>query len=411
MEQARDVTGIEAGIATEEESMRFAGIDVGKTNHFVAVVDETQQVIVKSRQFSEDATGYERVVKALGGSEDLLVVMEATGHYWRNLYARLTGAGFQVSVVNAMVPARFAKMELRRAKTDSMDAVGLARFAAAMRPKPTPPPEALMRELKDLSRWRARCVQDFGDKVRQLHRQMDQAFPEIGQVLKSLDTQRATTLLKRYPSAKVMARARLTTLANLVCDGRHRLGSEAAEKLSTLARASVGSAGASAETIVVMLCEDLDRLRDRLKKLDAQLDKLALQHELTPLLTSIPGVGVTTAVRILGEVGDPTQFKSGAALAAYVGVVPATSHSGSRAPESAPICPVGHARLRHALWMPTMTAVKVNPWLRTFYERLVARGKKPKAAMVAAMNKLLQAVWRIAKERRPFELRTTPTPP
>jgi transposase len=113
-----------------------------------------------------------------------------------------------------------------------------------------------------------------------------------------------------------------------------------------------------------------------------------------------------SAVRLLGELGDPARFANGAALAAYVGVVPATSTSGARQPKSANISPVGHARLRRALWMPTLTAVRCNPWLRAFYERLIARGKKPKVALIAAMNKLLRAIWRVCHDRRPFELRT-----
>ena len=48
--------------------------------------------------------------------------------------------------------------------------------------------------------------------------------------------------------------------------------------------------------------------------------------------------------------------------------------------------------LRAALWMPTLTAVRKNPWLRAYYERLRARGKLPKVALVAAMRKLLIAV-------------------
>ena len=64
--------------------------------------------------------------------------------------------------------------------------------------------------------------------------------------------------------------------------------------------------------------------------------------------------------------------------------------------------PLGHARLRAALWMPTLTAVRKNPWLRAYYERLRARGKLPKVALVACMHKLLFAVYSVAKHRRPF---------
>jgi hypothetical protein len=52
--------------------------------------------------------------------------------------------------------------------------------------------------------------------------------------------------------------------------------------------------------------------------------------------------------------------------------------------------------------MPVLTAVRTNPWLRAYYERLIARGKLPKVALVAAMRKLLHAVYSVATHRRPL---------
>ncbi len=394
------------GIATVEECMRFAGVDVGKHNHSVAVLDEERRTLVKPRMFSEDAAGYERLLAVLGEPGAVHVVMEATGHYWRNLFAMLVANEHRVSVVNATIPARFAKMELRRAKTDSVDALGLARYGVAMRPPVTPVPDEVVARLKELGRWRSRCVQDQGDKVRQLHRQMDLAFPEVGRVLRDLGCRRSTKVLSRYPSAAAIAKARPSDLARLVYDGRHRLGIDVARALVERARASVaGGSSEVAALIVPALCDDITRLRKRIVELDKHLEALGSEHELGALLTSRPGIGMTSAARFLGEAGDPSRFNSGAALAAYVGVVPATSTSGARQPESASICRIGHAKLRQALWMPTLVAVRVNPWLKAFYERMLARGKKPKVAMIAAMNKLLRAIWSICRSRKPFVLK------
>ena len=52
--------------------------------------------------------------------------------------------------------------------------------------------------------------------------------------------------------------------------------------------------------------------------------------------------------------------------------------------------------------MPVLSAVRCNPWLRAYYERLIARGKLPKVALIAAMRKLLHAVYTVATHRRPF---------
>ncbi len=119
-------------------------------------------------------------------------------------------------------------------------------------------------------------------------------------------------------------------------------------------------------------------------------------------MTSFDGIGSQTAARLIAECGDPAEFRSADALAAYVGVVPGLKQSGKRRPSRAGLTPHGNARLRAALWMPTLTAVRKNPWLRAYYERLIARGKLPKVALVACMRKLLHAVYWIATHRRPF---------
>jgi transposase len=70
--------------------------------------------------------------------------------------------------------------------------------------------------------------------------------------------------------------------------------------------------------------------------------------------------------------------------------------------------------LRKALWMVVLNAVRCNPWLlRQYYERLRAAGKPGKVAVIAAMRKLLAAVWSVATHRRPFvpRLSSEPTKP
>jgi transposase len=77
--------------------MRFVGIDVAAERHVVAVVDETDRVVLKATPFTEDADGYARLLGVLGAPTDALVAMEATGHYWKNLFAALVAAGFAVA--------------------------------------------------------------------------------------------------------------------------------------------------------------------------------------------------------------------------------------------------------------------------------------------------------------------------
>jgi transposase len=80
--------------------MRFAGIDVGSQTHVVAIVGEGGDVLVKPTSFGEDAAGYEKLFTLLGSSEEeLLIAMEATGHYGWKLSARLRAKSIKVALL------------------------------------------------------------------------------------------------------------------------------------------------------------------------------------------------------------------------------------------------------------------------------------------------------------------------
>jgi transposase len=383
--------------------MRFAGIDIAAETHVVAVLGETGTVLVKPTPFGEDTEGYARLLDRLGPATDLLVVMEATGHYWKNLFAMLTAQGIAVTLINPLRTHRFAGEDLERTKTDAIDALGLARFGVQKRPAATRLPDTATEELRELVRLRDRLVQDFGDRVRQLHRLVDLGFPEFTRYIQSLDSELASAILQDYPTAQAFQGVSVKRLARLCYDGRHQVGAELAAALITAAERSVGRHHGEAYRLQVRYaCEDLILLRRRRRTLEGDIEKTLQAHEVGTLLTTIDGIGPQTAARLVAELGDPAAFRSAAALAAFVGVVPALRHSGKRTSTRAGLTPLGHARLRAKLWMPTLTAVQRNPWLRAYYERLRARGKLPKVALVAAMRKLLIAVYHVAKHRRPF---------
>ena len=383
--------------------MRFAGIDIASETHFVAVVDEGSGTVVRPTSFTEDAKGYEKLFGLLGEPSEFLVAMEATGHYWQNLFAALAGAGYSVALLNPLRTRRFAGEDLERTKTDAIDALGIARFAAQKRPVVTRLPDSATQELRELVRFRDRLMQDFGDRVRQLHRLVDLGFPEFTRYVRSLDSELASAILHEYPTAEAFLGLPWKRLAKLCYDGRHKVGEELGKSLVEAAKTSVGRHHGPAYRVQVRCaCEDLDLLRRRLREIDSDIERTLKHHEVGTLRTMLDGIGPTTAARPVAELGDIASFPSAAAIAAYVGAIPGLRQSGKRQASRAGLTPHGNARLRAKLWMPTLTAVRKNPWLRPYYEGLLRRGKLPKVALVAAMRKLLIAVYFVAKHRKPF---------
>lgn len=387
----------------------FAGIDVASERHMLARLDARGAPLGKPVPITEDREGYDALLRLLG-PPPVLVAMEATGHYWKNLYAALVAAGHRVALLNPLKTRRFQDSGLERTKTDAIDATGIARFAFEKRPEPTQLHDAAAEALRELVRHRDRLRQDFDDRVRRLHRLVDLGFPEFTRYVRSLDSMLATALLAECPTARDFAQATPRRLAKLRYDGRHFVGAELTAQLVEAAKRSIGQHHGPAYKLQARhICQDLDLWRKRLAEIERDIDGLLDAHEVGKLLLSIEGIGPQTAARIVAAVGDPARFKSAAAFAAYVGVVPGLRQSGKNFAHRAACAPVGNARLRTALWMPTLGAVRRNLWLRAFYEGLRARGKPPKLALVAAMRKLLHAAYSVAKNRKPFTLGTDDT--
>ena len=395
--------------------MRIYGIDVASEVHVVAGLDGDGEVVLRATKIDETGSGHDKLLEVLGEPAGALVVMEATGHYWKNLFARLTTAGFGVAVVNPLAVRRFGDSMMTRAKTDAADALLIARFGLTMRPTPATLHEEQLDELHEMMRLRDRWVQDLGDRVRQLHRLVDLGFPEFTRHVKDLGTGIATALLTRCPTAAAFRQVKPSTLAKLKYDGRHHVPEDIAVDVIAAAKHSAGMHhGPAYQVGVRTACEDIDVLRGRIREADRNIGKLIETSELGSLLQTIDGIGPTTAARILSEFGDPSTYASADAFAAHFGVVPATHHSGKSTRQRAGTSHLGDAKLRAKMWMPTLTAVRRNPWLKAFYDRLVTAGKPAKVALVASMRKLATAIYSVAKNRRAFVPRipatASPTP-
>lgn len=383
--------------------MRFVGIDIGAERHVVASVDAAQAVRLKPTGFTEDAAGYRHLLTLLGPATDTLVAMEATGHYWKNVFAVLVTQGFAVALLNPLRTRRFAAEELQRTKTDAIDALGIARFAAQKRPAASRLPDPATEELRELVRYRDRLSQDFGDRERQLHRLLDLGFPEFPRYVRDVGSELATTILRAYPTAAAFQGVTVRRLGGLRAGRGPKVGAELAAALLAAAAASVGQHHGAAYRVQVQdICEDLEVLRRRLRLLDRDIERLLERHEVGTLLTTIDGIGPQTAARLVATFGDFSAMRSGAALACYVGAIPGLRQSGKRTSARARLTPIGAARLRAKLYMSVLSAVRCNPWLRAYYQGLIARGKLPKVALLASMRKLLHAVYSVATHRRPF---------
>lgn len=163
-------------------------------------------------------------------------------------------------------------------------------------------------------------------------------------------------------------------------------------------------------TVTPVICASLESVIDRLKaemeRVEQEIEKLFDDHPTLrrqrELLTSIPGIGETTAARILGEMPNLVEFRDVKAVGAFAGLSPRHYQSGSIR-RSSRLAKTGNKRLRSALFFPAVSALRHNPIIKSFGERLAERGKAKMSIIAAAMRKLLTLAYGVLKSGRPFD--------
>jgi transposase len=150
------------------------------------------------------------------------------------------------------------------------------------------------------------------------------------------------------------------------------------------------------EKVIAFLTRQID---DNDKDLEKLMRASPVWREADDLLQSVPGVGPVvsaTLTALLPELGMLSRRQ----IAALVGVAPFNNDSGEYTGKR--MTWGGRAAVRGVLFMAALTAMRWNPPLAAFHERLVARGKLPMVALVATARKLLTALNAILKRRRPW---------
>ncbi len=162
----------------------------------------------------------------------------------------------------------------------------------------------------------------------------------------------------------------------------------------------------SATPVQDSLQRHLDWLDAEIKALRARIQEHIDQHpglkQKQDLLLSIPGIGDVVSQNLLSWMTETQPFDSARQLAAFAGLTPKRHESGSSVRGKTRLSKIGHADLRKLLYFPAMSAVRFNPLLKTFADRLKANGKAPKVILAAAMRKLLHIAFGVLKSNTPF---------
>ena len=153
------------------------------------------------------------------------------------------------------------------------------------------------------------------------------------------------------------------------------------------------------------LKRQLKSLQKEIQKLEVALEnnvKKEHQQSLT-LLKTIPGIGPKTAMMMLVFTDGFNRFESSKELCSYAGITPVIRESGSSVKGHPRISKVGNVKLRNLLFLCSFNACKYNKSCKELYDRIVAKVKSKKLALIAVCNKLLKQAFSIVKNRIPYD--------
>jgi len=162
----------------------------------------------------------------------------------------------------------------------------------------------------------------------------------------------------------------------------------------------------SADSMIVPSIQEINaQLEQQIQAIRQALRNHIEQHpELRDkriLLESIPGIGEVTITQILGFL-TPSEFTGAKQVAAFLGLNPRQHQSGSSVRGKARLSKTGDSRLRVAFYMPAIVAMRYNPIIKAFSQRLLAAGKPKMLVVGAAMRKLAHIVYGVLKSGQPF---------
>jgi transposase len=377
----------------------FVGVDVGKGAHHAVALDRKGKRLLDSA-LPNDETKLRALIAKLKEHGKMLLVVDQPATVGALPVAVAGAEGVLVAYLPGLAMRRIADLHPGEAKTDARDAYIIAEAARSM-------PHAL-RSLKIADSQVAELTMLCGfdedlaaqitatsNRIRGLLTQIHPALERA--VGPHLDHPAMLDLLERYPSPAHLGALSQKQLATRLLKLAPRMGKTwATEIVQALTEQTVVVAGTQAASIVLpRLSVQLAALRKQRDEVAKEVERLVLAHPLHPVLTSMPGVGVRTAARLLVDVATRA-FASAAHLAAYAGLAPVTRRSGSSIRGELP-SRRGNKQLKRAMFLSAFAALR-DPISRAYYTRKITQGKRHNQALIALARRRCDVLFAMLRD-------------
>lgn len=394
--------------AMSNEARTIIGIDVSKDKFDACCLDGKGKEIFRFSA-AMDSAGFNGLLQKIYSyslsQTNVVVGMESTGCYHLNLFSFLTGMNFQAFIINPLLISNFMKLDLRKTKTDKKDASVIAHFLLLHQ-------DAVHKlnlseeiaDLRDLARQRESLVKQMSALKNDLKRLLSITFPELEKET-NVFSHSVLTVLTLFASAAAVQRASVSQITKCLCKGAlGRKTSITAEQLKQAAKKSVGTTSMAKEFVVSQKASMLLYMGEKMQELSDTMNELCaslLQQEIE-IMTSVKGIGETTASEFLGEIGgDISKFESAKKVIAFAGLDPSVHQSGKHVGQSK-ISKRGSRYLRRVIWQMSVKVIRYN---ETFHEYFIKRrqeGLVYRKAVLATAHKLVRVIFAMLTHKAPF---------
>ena len=362
---------------------RCAGLDVHKDTVMACVRrwgadGGREQEVREYRTWTSTLTELRGWLAAEGVTQ---VAMEATGVYWRPVWAALEDlAGVELLLVNAQsvqkVPGR---------KTDVADACWLAQLLECGLLRGSFVPTPTMSRLRDLTRYRKKLIEDRAREILRVQKVLETASIKLDSVVSDVMGKSARAML----GALIAGERDTDVMADMAL---RRLR----PKIPELRLALEGRFGDHHALMLSMHLAHIDHLSAAIERLDAETDReIAPFAEAVRRLSTIPGIAQRTAQVVIAEIGvDMSRFPTAHHLASWAGLCPGNNESAGKRRSAK--TPFGNRPLRAALCEAAWCAARTkNTYLAAQFRRFARRfGKKHEnKAIVAVAHTMLVMIW------------------
>lgn len=397
------------------EKTLVVGMDIAKRTHFACFTDDRGRVLQKSFPVSQSHDGfeqfYQRILAALREHDksEVIVGIEPTGHYWLNLAYFLEDRGISLVMTNPMHVKRSKELDDNLpTKHDRKDALVIARLVKDGRfsyPRILKDMEA---ELRAGSTFRSKLTEELGAVKNMMIRWLDRYFPEFTQVFPSFGKM-ALAVLECTPFPDDLHERELDELMTLYreVDGIKSPQKPKAMRLIEVAAKSIGvtEGRQMARYEITTLVRRYHQLEQEIEDITQQLVELVQTSVEYEWLKTVPGLGDTTIVDLMAEIGSFSHYEDPRQLIKLAGLTLRENSSGQHKGQKR-ISKRGRRKLRALLFRVMMPMIRHNKAFRQLHEYYTNRTVNPlrkKQSIVVLCGKLLKVLHGISTKHKAFD--------